>query len=417
VPFVLVLGVLTTFLWANSLPFDRALLAGLAVLVVACPCAVGLAAPLATSLGIGRLARSGCLVREPAALEALGRCRLIAFDKTGTLTSGTPRIVDANLEGADYDEVLARAAGLERHLDHDFARAITMAADQRGLEPATLQDVRVVPGRGIRGSIDRQVVAAGNGAFMKDLGWQPGPVLGERARVLGAGGHSLIYVGWAGRVYGVLALDDTPLPEARSTIEQLCGLGLHVAILTGDLKQAANRLAAAVGVADTMAGLSPEEKRDTLGSLRHTYPVVAMVGDGLNDGLALADSDVGIAVGSATDLARETATLVLPAGGLWMLPWVISVARMVRRTIITNLIWAFGYNSVALTLAALGLLQPVLAAAVMASSSLLLVLNSLRLARLPDPVSGPTRKPGAGPVGVLGGLGLPAMTRSAVERG
>ena len=166
-----------------------------------------------------------------------------------------------------------------------------------------------------------------------------------------------------------------------------------------------------------MAGLSPEEKRAALDRLRQTYPVVAMVGDGLNDGPALADADVGIAVGSATDLARETAALVLPSGGLWMLPWVISVARMVRRTIITNLIWAFGYNLVALTLAALGLLQPVFAAAVMASSSLLLVVNSLRLSRLPDPVSVRTRTPGAEPVGVRRGLGIPAMTRSAVERG
>jgi Cu2+-exporting ATPase len=417
VPFVLVLGVLTTALWAKSLPFDRALLVGLAVLVVACPCAVGLAAPLATSLGIGRLARSGCLVREPAALEALGRSRLIAFDKTGTLTSGTPRIVGVDLEGAECEEVLARAAGLERHSEHGFARAIIMAAEQRGLEPATVQDIRVVPGRGIRGSIDRQVVAAGNGAFVEDLGWQLGPGLGERARVLAAGGHSLIYVGWAGRVHAAMALDDTPLPEARSTIEQLRGLGLHVTILTGDLAHAAHRVAAAVGIADTVAGLSPEEKRAALDRLRQTYPVVAMVGDGLNDGPALADSDVGIAVGSATDLAREAAALVLPAGGLWMLPWVVSVARMVRRIIITNLIWAFGYNLIALTLAASGLLQPVLAAAVMASSSLLLVLNSLRLSRLPDPISVRMRTPDAEPVGVLRGLGMPAMTHSPVERG
>ncbi len=141
-----------------------------------------------------------------------------------------------------------------------------------------------------------------------------------------------------------------------------------------------------VGIEDMQAGLSPEAKRAALDQYRQRYGVVAMVGDGLNDGPVLADADVGIAVGSATDLARETASLVLPIGGLWMLPWVIAVARMVRRTILTNLIWAFGYNLVALTLAALGLLQPVLAAAVMASSSLLLVVNSLRLSRLPDPV-------------------------------
>ncbi|WP_244846306.1 heavy metal translocating P-type ATPase [Mesorhizobium sp. L-8-3] len=415
VPFVVVLGGLTTVLWARSLPFDQALLAGLAVLVVACPCAVGLAAPLATSLGIGRLARSGCLVRDPAALEALGRCRLLAFDKTGTLTSGTPRIVGVDADGVERDEVLARAAGLERHSEHGFARAVMAAANQRGLEPAKVHDVRVVPGRGVLGSIGGQTVAAGNGALMKDMGWQAGPALGARAQTLEASGHSLIQVGWTGRVRAVLALDDTPLPEARSTIGQLQGLGLHVAILTGDLEQAGRRIGAAVGIEDTAAGLSPEEKSAALDRLRQTYPVVAMVGDGLNDGLALAEADIGIAVGSATDLARETATVLLPSGGLWMLPWVVSVARMVRRTVITNLVWAFGYNLVALTLAALGLLQPVLAAAVMASSSLLLVVNSLRLCRLPEPVSTRTRQADTELDGV--GALVPALTRSAVQGG
>ena len=179
---------------------------------------------------------------------------------------------------------------------------------------------------------------------MRDLGWQPGSGLSQRAGRLEVSAHSLVYVGWAGRVHAVLALDDTPLPEARSTIEQLRGLGLRVAILTGDLEQAAHRVGAAVGVADVVAGVTPEGKRDALDRLRQTYPVVAMVGDGLNDGPVLADADIGIAVGSATDLARETAAIVLPSGGLWLLPWVVSVARMVRRTIITNLMWAFGYN-------------------------------------------------------------------------
>ncbi len=417
VPFVLALGGLTTVLWARSLPFDQALLVGLAVLVVACPCAVGLAAPLATSLGIGLLARRGCLVREPAALEALARCRLLAFDKTGTLTSGNPRIVGIDVEGAESDEVLARAAGLERHSEHWYARAILMAANLRGVAPAIVRDVSAVPGRGLRGIMAGETVAAGNAAFMRDLGWQPGSGLSQRAGRLEVSAHSLVYVGWAGRVHAVLALDDTPLPEARSTIEQLRGLGLRVAILTGDLEQAAHRVGAAVGVADVVAGVTPEGKRDALDRLRQTYPVVAMVGDGLNDGPVLADADIGIAVGSATDLARETAAIVLPSGGLWLLPWVVSVARMVRRTIITNLMWAFGYNLIALTLAALGVLQPILAAGIMASSSLLLVVNSLRLSRLPGPISVRTRTSGAEPVGARRGLAVSAMNRSAVERG
>jgi Cu2+-exporting ATPase len=173
-----------------------------------------------------------------------------------------------------------------------------------------------------------------------------------------------------------------------------------------------------VGIEDLQAGLSPEAKQAALDRYRQSYAVVAMVGDGLNDGPVLADADVGIAVGSATDLARETASLVLPKGGLWMLPWVVTVARAVRRTILTNLIWAFGYNLVALTLAALGILQPVLAAAVMASSSLLLVVNSLRLSRLPDapPLGIPARPPSVEPDSRRG-LGIPVMADPAVERG
>ena len=418
VPLVLILGGLTVAYWAQAMPFDRALLVGLAVLVVACPCAVGLAAPLATSLGIGRLARCGCLVRDPGALEALARTRLLAFDKTGTLTSGRSRIVGIESEGAGIDEVLARAAGLERHSEHGLARAITAAATARCLAPVVTRDIRAVPGRGIRGSADGQPVAAGSTAMMRDLGWPVSPTLVERARSLEASAHSVTYVGWGSQVHAVLSLDDTPEPEAHSTIEALRGLGLHVALLTGDLAPAARRIAAMVGIEEVQAGLSPEAKQAALERYRQGHEVVAMVGDGLNDGPVLADADVGIAVGSATDLARETASLVLPKDGLWMLPWVINVARAVRSTIVTNLIWAFGYNAVALTLAALGILQPVLAAAVMASSSLLLVVNSLRLSRLPDPAPSaiPGRPPSVEPDSVRRCLAVPVIAHPAVER-
>ncbi len=266
VPLVLILGGLTIFYWAQSLPFDRALLIGLAVLVVACPCAVGLAAPMATSLGIGRLARSGCLVRDPGALEALAGTRLLAFDKTGTLTSGKPHIVAIATEDVGPGEVLARAVGLERHSEHGLARAIIMAAAARGLEPVMTRDVRAVPGRGIRGSADGQAVAAGNSALMSELGWPLASALDRRARALEANGHTVIYVGWGKRVHAVLALDDTPLPEARTTIESLRRPGLGVVLLTGDLAEAARRVAMAVGIGteEIQAGLAPEAKRAAL---------------------------------------------------------------------------------------------------------------------------------------------------------
>ncbi len=238
VPLVLTLGALTTLCWAQWLPFDRALLIGLAVLVIACPCAVGLAAPLATSLGIGRLARRGCLVREPGALEDLARTRLLALDKTGTLTSGRPHVVRIETDEVVADQVLARAAGLERHSEHGFGRAITAAAAARGLDPEVVRNVRILPGRGIRGSADGQAVVAGNGALMSELGWSVAPALGERGRSLEAEGYSVIYVGWGEHVRAALALDDAALPEARWTVEALRNRGLHVILLSGDLAHA-----------------------------------------------------------------------------------------------------------------------------------------------------------------------------------
>jgi Cu2+-exporting ATPase len=339
---------------------------------------------MASSLGIGLLARHGCLVRDPAALEALARTRLVAFDKTGTLTSGNTRIIAIDSPGLDANEVLARVAGLERHSEHGLGRALMREAAARGLAPAVTQDMRVVAGRGIMGNADGKTIAAGNAELMRELGWKLAPELATRAKAHEVSGHSRVYVGWGGVVRAVLALEDTPLPEARATIDALRQRGLDAMLLTGDLPAAARRFASLVGIDETEASLSPEQKRAAL-DLRRRAGLVAMVGDGLNDGPVLATADVGIAVGSATDLARETAALVLPPGGLWLLPYAVDVARAVRRTILGNLAWAFGYNFVAVGLATAGLLQPVLAAAVMAGSSLLVVLNSLRLERLPDP--------------------------------
>jgi heavy metal translocating P-type ATPase len=385
VPLVLIASGLTIAYWARSQPLDRALITGLAVLVVACPCAVGLAAPLATTLGIGRLARRGCLLRDPGLMETLATLRCVAFDKTGTLTVGRPQVTGIDTDGAGEEDVLTHASGLERYCEHPLARAVTMAAAERGIRPPEAEAVRVVPGRGILGVIGGQPVAVGNEALIRGLGWSLSLPLRKQARRLDAGGHTLVHVGWNGRVHGVLALDDTPRQEAQMLVDALKARGSHLMLLTGDGMKPAQQVAAAVGIDEIEAGLSPEAKRAALERIRRRG-TVAMVGDGLNDGPVLADADVGIAVGSATDLAREAAALTLPDGGLWMLPWVIDIARAVRRTILTNLLWAFGYNLVALTAAALGLLQPILAAAVMAGSSLLVVMNSLRLARVPDPV-------------------------------
>jgi P-type Cu2+ transporter len=417
VPSVLVLGALTVTYWAQWLPLDRAVLMGVAVLVVACPCAVGLAAPLATSLGIGRLARHGCLVRDAGALEALARVRFLAFDKTGTLTLGKARVVAIETEAIPTAELLALAAGLERHSEHGLGRAVVSAAADRGIAPVPARDVRAIPGRGIVGQIDGGMAAAGNLALMRDLSFPLTPSLAERGRRAEASGHSVIYAGWGGQTRGVISLDDAPVPEARATMEALRARGLRIAVLTGDLAPAAHRVAAALGIEDVRAGLTPEDKRAALDRHRWSRELVAMVGDGLNDGPVLVEADVGIAVGTATDLARETATVVLPVGGLWLLPWIIDVARAVGSTVRTNLLWAFGYNLVALTLAALGMLQPIIAAAVMAGSSILVVVNSLRLERLPDPVASQLVERPSGPANARVGGGVPVALGAATERG
>ena len=279
---------------------------------------------------------------------------------------------------------------------------------------SSVRDVRAVPGRGIVGRGDGGTAAAGNLALMRDLSFAVAPRLAERGRSAEASGHSVIYVGWGERARAVISLDDSPIPEARATIAALRARGLRVAVLTGDLAPAAHRVAAALGIEDVRAGLTPEDKRIALDWHRRSRDAVAMVGDGLNDGPVLVEADVGIAVGSATDLARETASVVLPVGGLWLLPWIIDVARAVRTTVRANLLWAFGYNLVALTLAAFGMLQPIIAAAVMAGSSILVVLNSLRLERLPDPVSSPLPERALGAESAGSGIGFPVALGPAI---
>jgi P-type Cu2+ transporter len=390
VPAVLVLAVLTVFFWARWTPFDEALLAGLAVLVVACPCGLGLAGALATTLGIGRLAQWSCLVRGGQVLETLAAVRVVAFDKTGTLTSGTTHVTGIETDGTPAEDVLRVAAGLERSSEHPLARAVIAVAKERGIQPDPPRAARAVPGRGILGNGGGHPVAAGSQTWLAQLGWQVPVELAQRARGLEAAGSSLIYVGWAGQVRGVLSFGEALLLEAWAAVHALRRLGLHTVLLSGDRAEAAHRIAAEVGVDGCEAGLSPEEKKVSLERWRGRCGQVAMVGDGLNDGPVLAAADVGIAVGSATDLARETADIVLPEGGLWLLPWAIGLSRAVRTTILSNLLWAFGYNFIGLGLAVSGHLQPVLAAVLMAGSSLLVVLNSLRLGRFAEPSDDPT---------------------------
>jgi Cu2+-exporting ATPase len=380
VPLVAILAAATTLYWGGRGPLEEALMAGLAVLVVACPCALGLAAPLATAIGLGLGAQRGVLIRGGGALERLARLKAVAFDKTGTLTTGDMQLVD--IVNADIEEtaLLRRAAGLAQGSEHPIARGILAATQARGLVPSTASDLRACPGEGVAGDVVGVYTAMGSAAFMAAQGWMLSRDLTDQGAAR-AEGLSLVYLGWDGQVRGSLSLADTLLADAPGTVASLGRLGLATCLLSGDTRPAAARTAEAVGIANWRGELSPAGKVDALKAWSRRHGPVAMVGDGLNDGPVLAAAAVGIAVGGATDLARETADATLPEGALATLPWMLQLARRIRRTIATNIVWALGYNVVALSLAAAGLLQPIIAAALMAGSSLLVVINSLHAGR------------------------------------
>jgi Cu2+-exporting ATPase len=383
VPAVVTLAAATVLYWSGQGPLDQALMAGLAVLVVACPCALGLAAPLATAVGLGLAARRGVLIRGGGVLERLARVKAAAFDKTGTLTTGQMHLVDVVTAGAREAELLRRAAGLAQGSEHPIARGILAAGRAQGLTPAASSNLQAHPGEGVVGDVAGVRTAMGSSAFMAAQGWSWSSGLADQAKGH-TGGLSLVYLGWGGRVQGLLGFADAPLAEAPAIVAALGGLGLATCLLSGDTQRAAARTAEAVGIENWRAELSPAGKVDALRAWSRRHGLVAMVGDGLNDGPVLAAAAVGIAVGGATDMARETADITLPEGALGRLPWLVQLARRVRRTIITNIAWALGYNVAALSLAAAGLLQPVIAAVLMAGSSLLVVINSLNAGREPD---------------------------------
>lgn len=375
VPFVLLLAAATVWFWSARVPLEKALLGGLAVLVVACPCSLGLAAPLATALGIGRAARRGIVVRGGDVFERLARVRSVAFDKTGTLTQGRPQPVSLATDGASESEVLRRAAALAAGSEHAIARAVAALADAKGMAVPRALEVRVYPGAGVDGVVEDMPCAMGSGTFMARLGWSVPAALSSSA----CGAEcTRVYVGWAGRAHGLLALVDAPLPEARAVVASLQARGVETLLLSGDAPGAVAAVAAALAIPAWRAELTPEGKVEVLRSGAVGRGPFAMVGDGLNDGPVLAAASVGIAVGAATDLARESADVTLPLGGLASLPWLVQLGKDVRKSILANLAWALAYNAVALSLAVAGLLQPAIAAALMFGSSVVVVVRSLR---------------------------------------
>ena len=376
VPMVILLALATMFYWHWG-DLQQGLPAALAVLVVACPCALGLAAPLATAIGLGQAAQRGVLIRGGGVLENLAGIKAVAFDKTGTLTDGRMRLQHIFTAGVSEQTLLQRAAGLAQGSAHPLATGIAGASRARSIKPLQHHNIEAQPGAGLTGSHADHTTAIGSMALMTELGW---PIPGElTASAMKTRGSTMVYVGWNGKVQGLLALEDKLLSGARPTIAALNNTGLTTSLLSGDTADATRRVAVATDIDTWQAELTPEGKAEVLQDWMRQKGAVAMVGDEMNDGPVLAVASVGIAVGGANDLTREAADVVLPENALELLPWVFQLARRVRRTIYINIIWALGYNTVALSLAASGLLLPIIAAGLMAGSSLLVVANSLRL--------------------------------------
>jgi len=371
VPLVVSLAVLVTgWLLATGASTTTALLTGLTVLVVSCPCALGLATPLAVATGTRTAAERNVVVTTPALFETAPDVDTVVFDKTGTLTTGSMRLLNATAPDADATKLLQRAAALERYSAHPIATAVVAAVD----DPPEAVDVSQGD-RSVTGTVDDERVVVGHPSAFETRGWTIPASLVERADEVRADGSVPVVVGWDGRARGVLAVGDEMRAEWSAVAESLADR--DVVVLTGDEGAAADRLRYDSGVDRVFAGVKPEAKAATVRRLR-AEGTVAMVGDGSNDAPALAEADVGIAMASGTELATEAADAVVLDDDLRAVRATFDLASATNRRIRTNLAWAFGYNAVAIPLAVAGLLNPLFAAAAMASSSLLVVLNSSR---------------------------------------
>ncbi|SFQ43786.1 Cu+-exporting ATPase [Amycolatopsis arida] len=386
VPIVIALAVGTLGFWLGSGGgAGAAFTAAVAVLIIACPCALGLATPTALLVGTGRGAQLGILIKGPQVLESTRRVDTVLLDKTGTVTTGTMSLVSVHAaDGVAEDDVLRLAGALEHAAEHPIARAIAAAATERFGDLPSVDEFRATEGLGVAGIVAGKAVVVGRDALLAEWGVRPAgddTALAEARRAAEERGRTTVPVAWDGVVHGLLVVADTVKPEAARAVADLRALGLRPVLLTGDNAAAARAVAAEVGIDEVIAEVLPKDKVDTVARLQREGRAVAMVGDGVNDAAALAQADLGLAMGTGTDVAIEAGDLTLVRGDLGAAVDAIRLARRTLRTIKGNLFWAFAYNVAALPLAAMGLLNPMLAGAAMAFSSVFVVSNSLRLRR------------------------------------
>jgi Cu+-exporting ATPase len=385
VPVVFAIAVATLAFWLGSgQSASFAFTSAVAVLIIACPCALGLATPTALMVGTGRGAQLGLLIKGPQILESTRRIDTIVLDKTGTVTTGKMALVEiAVADGLDRSEALRLAGALEDASEHPIAQAIAAAARAEGPLPA-VEGFANRAGLGVEGVVDGHAVVVGRPSLLADRSMHLPPELDAARRAAEARGQTAIAAGWDGRATAIFAVADTVKPTSADAIARLKTLGLRPVLLTGDNETTARAVAAEVGIDDVIAEVLPSEKADVIRRLQSdpTHPrVVAMAGDGVNDAPALAQADLGLSIGTGTDVAIEASDLTLVSGDLTAAADAIRLSRATLRTIKQNLGWAFGYNLAALPLAAAGLLNPVIASAAMAFSSVSVVANALRLRR------------------------------------